>query len=175
MVAGHRRCRELPRPEPGGWRARGGPGIGIVDSQCLSGDTYVALAMAAAATSTLRLATAVTNTATRHPAAAASAAASVQAESGGRFVLGIGRGDSALAHLGLAPAPVAQFEHYLQRLQGYLRRDEVPFDLATDTLGGLRSSDIARDARRSDASAGCAGCATSSRRCPSTSPRPGRG
>ena len=123
------------RLEGEGWT-----GIGIVDSQCLSGDTYVALAMAAAATSTLRLATAVTNTATRHPAAAASAAASVQAESGGRLVLGIGRGDSALAHLGLAPAPVAQFEHYLERLQAYLRREEVPFDLATDAVSGMRSS-----------------------------------
>jgi 5,10-methylenetetrahydromethanopterin reductase len=123
------------RLEGEGWT-----GIGVVDSQCLSGDTYVALAMAAAATSSLRLATAVTNTVTRHPASAASAAASVQAESGGRLVLGIGRGDSALAYLGLAPAPVAQFAQYLQRLQGYLRRDEVPFDLDSDTAGGLRSS-----------------------------------
>ena len=92
--------------------------MGIVDSQCLSGDPYVAAALAGAATSTLKLATAVTNTATRHPAVAATAAASVQAETGGRFVLGIGRGDSALAYLGLAPAPPAQFERHLERLQG---------------------------------------------------------
>jgi 5,10-methylenetetrahydromethanopterin reductase len=120
--------------------AEGWTGMGIVDSQCLSGDPYVAAAMAAAATSTLKLATAVTNTATRHPAVAATAAASVQAESGGRFVLGIGRGDSALAYLGLAPAPVSQFAAHLERLQGYLRREEVPFDLATDAVNGLCSS-----------------------------------
>jgi 5,10-methylenetetrahydromethanopterin reductase len=120
--------------------AEGWAGMGIVDSQCLSGDPYVAAALAGAATSTLKLATAVTNTVTRHPAVAATAAASVQAETGGRFVLGIGRGDSALAYLGLAPAPVPQFEHYLERLQGYLRRDEVPFDLETDAVSGLRSS-----------------------------------
>ena len=83
--------------------------MGIVDSQCLSGDPYIAAAMAGAATTTLKVATAVTNSATRHPAVAATAAASVQAETGGRFVLGIGRGDSALAYLGMAPAPVAQF------------------------------------------------------------------
>jgi len=89
--------------------AEGWTGMGIVDSQCLSGDPYVAAALAGAATSRLKLATAVTNTATRHPAVAATAAASVQAEIGGRFVLGIGRGDSALAYIGLAPAPPAQF------------------------------------------------------------------
>ncbi len=120
--------------------AEGWTGMGIVDSQCLSGDPYVAAAIAGAATSTLMLATAVTNTATRHPAVAATAAASVQAETGGRFVLGIGRGDSALAYLGLAPASVAQFAAHLERLQGYLRRDEVPFDLAADAVNGLHSS-----------------------------------
>jgi 5,10-methylenetetrahydromethanopterin reductase len=121
--------------------AEGWTGMGIVDSQCLSGDPYIAAALAGAATTTLKLATAVTNTVTRHPAVAATAAASVQAEIGGRFVLGIGRGDSALAHLGLAPAPPAQFAHHLERLQGYLRREEVPFDLETDAVNGLRSSD----------------------------------
>jgi 5,10-methylenetetrahydromethanopterin reductase len=121
--------------------AEGWTGMGIVDSQCLSGDPYVAAAMAGAATSTLKLATAVTNTVTRHPAAAATAAASVQAETGGRFVLGIGRGDSALAYIGLAPAPLGQFANHLARLQGYLRREEVPFDLDTDAVNGLRSSE----------------------------------
>lgn len=121
--------------------AEGWTGMGIVDSQCLSGDTYVASALAAAATSRLKIATAVTNSATRHPAVAATAAATVQAESGGRFVLGIGRGDSALAYIGLAPAPPAQFEHHVQRLQAYLRGEEVPFDMETDAVNGLRSSD----------------------------------
>jgi 5,10-methylenetetrahydromethanopterin reductase len=121
--------------------AEGWTGMGIVDSQCLSGDPYIAAALAGAATTTLKLATAVTNTVTRHPAVAATAAASVQAEIGGRFVLGIGRGDSALAYLGLAPAPPAQFERHLRRLQGYLRREEVPFDLETDAVNGLRSSE----------------------------------
>jgi 5,10-methylenetetrahydromethanopterin reductase len=121
--------------------AEGWTGMGIVDSQCLSGDPYIAAALAGAATTTLKLATAVTNTATRHPSVAATAAASVQAETGGRFVLGIGRGDSALAYIGLAPAPPQQFERHLERLQGYLSRQEVPFDLATDAVNGLRSSE----------------------------------
>jgi 5,10-methylenetetrahydromethanopterin reductase len=53
--------------------------------------------------------------------------------------LGIGRGDSALAYIGLAPAPPAQFERYLTRLQGYLRAEEVSFDLETDAANGLKA------------------------------------
>ncbi|MDA8043967.1 MAG: LLM class flavin-dependent oxidoreductase, partial [Actinomycetota bacterium] len=123
------------RLEADGWF-----GLGHVDSECLAQDPYVALTTAALATSRLRLATSVTNSATRHPAVAAACAASVQMHSGGRFVLGIGRGDSALAHLGLAPAPVKQFDHYLERLQGFLDGAEVPFDLDSDAVSGLRSS-----------------------------------
>ena len=87
--------------------ADGFDGWFVVDSQNLAGDCYVALAQAAAATERIQLGTGVTNPFTRHPAVTASAIASVHAASGGRAVLGIGRGDSALAHLGLAPAPVA--------------------------------------------------------------------
>ncbi len=90
--------------------------------------------MAATATSTLGLATGVTNPYTRHPAATASSIASVQAVSAGRAVLGIGRGDSALAHLGLAPAPVPVFARYLRRLQGYLRGEDVAFDDGDDAI-----------------------------------------
>jgi len=43
-------------------------------------------------------------------------------------VLGIGRGDSALAHLGRAPARLAQFERYLRQLQLYLSGESVSFD-----------------------------------------------
>ena len=110
-------------------------GFAVVDSQNLSGDPYVALALAAHATERIKLATGVTNPLTRHPAVTASAIATVQAESNGRAVLGIGRGDSALAHLGLAPAPVAAFERYLSQLQAYLRGDAVALSDAGACLG----------------------------------------
>lgn len=118
------------RVEDEGW-----DGWALVDSQNLACDPYVHLGLAAAATSSLKLATGVTNPLTRHPAAAATAIATVHAESGGRAVLGIGRGDSSLAHLGLAPASPPAFERYLGRLQGYLRGDEVPFDVERDGAG----------------------------------------
>jgi 5,10-methylenetetrahydromethanopterin reductase len=48
-------------------------------------------------------------------------------------VLGIGRGDSALAHLGRAPATVRQFERYVRTLRRYLDGEEVAFaDLPMD-------------------------------------------
>jgi 5,10-methylenetetrahydromethanopterin reductase len=112
--------------EQAGW-----DGMLVVDSQNLSGDPYVGLALAATATTTLRLGTGVTNPATRHPAAAAAAIGSVQVASGGRAVLGIGRGDSALAHLGLAPASVADLEQYVRLLRAYLRGESVPFEALT--------------------------------------------
>jgi 5,10-methylenetetrahydromethanopterin reductase len=110
------------RAEAAGWA-----GLGVVDSQSLSGDSYVALAVAAQATSRIGLATAVTNPVTRHPAVTAAAIASVQRLSGGRAALGIGRGDSALAHLGRAPLRVRDFERFLAVLQRYLRGDSIPF------------------------------------------------
>ena len=95
---------QAERAERLGW-----DGITFTDSQNLVGDPFVAVALAAAATERLRFATGVTNAYTRHPAALANVAATVQETSGGRFVLGIGRGDTALFHLGLKPMPVVEF------------------------------------------------------------------
>ena len=108
--------------------AQGWDGMVVPDSQNLAGDPYVGLTLAAGATSRLLLGTGVTNPYTRHPAATAAAIACIQAESGGRAVLGIGRGDSSLAHLGLAPAPVQAFARYVERVQAYLSGAGVAFD-----------------------------------------------
>jgi 5,10-methylenetetrahydromethanopterin reductase len=108
--------------------AAGWDGMLVVDSQNLSGDPYVSLALAAAATTRIGLGTGVTNSVTRHAAATATAISSVNRVSNGRAVLGIGRGDSALAHLGRAPARLAQFERYLRQLQTYLRGESVSFE-----------------------------------------------
>jgi 5,10-methylenetetrahydromethanopterin reductase len=56
-------------------------------------------------------------------------------------MLGIGRGDSALAHIGFSPAPLPVFRKYLERVQGYLRGEEVAFDLGEDGKGQLHSAD----------------------------------
>ena len=121
--------------------ALGFTGYTFNDSQCLGGDPYVAMMASASATSTLQLATSVTNPVTRHASVTACAIASVQGETKGRVTLGIGRGDSALAHLGLAPASVSELERYLEQVQGYLRGEAVPF--APDTAGHAGSRGIA--------------------------------
>lgn len=111
------------RAERAGW-----DGMAVVDSQSLSGDSYVALTIAASNSQRLGLATGVTNPVTRHPAVTACAIASVHAHSGGRATLGIGRGDSSLAHLGRAPAGVGVLENYVATLQRYLRGETVAFE-----------------------------------------------
>jgi len=102
-------------------------GIAFGDSQSRNGETIVALTVAAMSTQRLGLGTSVVNSYTRHPAVMASAFASLQSLSGGRAVCGIGRGNSSLAFLGLAPTPLPYFLRYLRALQGYLRGDEVAF------------------------------------------------
>jgi len=111
------------RAEQEGW-----DGVGVTDSQSLAGDAWVALTAAAARTTAIKLGTAVTNPVTRHPAITAAAAASVAVIAGERVAVGIGRGDSALAHLGRAPVPVDVLERYVRALRTYLAGDEVPFD-----------------------------------------------
>jgi len=109
--------------EDAGW-----DGLFFPDTQCLSGDVYSGCALAAAATTRLKIGPGVSNPVTRHPAVTATAAATIQVESGGRAVLGMGRGDSALAYIGRPPAPVSTFERYLADVQRYLSGEPVDID-----------------------------------------------
>jgi len=67
----------------------------------------------------------VTNPVSRDPSVTASAALGLQVASGGRVVLGIGRGDSSMAKIGRRPSPPADFELYLTRLRAYLDGVEI--------------------------------------------------
>ncbi len=105
--------------------AAGWDGLFMTDTQNLTAEVYASLGVAAASTERVLLGTGVTNPVTRHPAVTASAIATVHAASGGRAVLGIGRGDSSLGFLGRRPAPVTALEEYLVRVRGYLHGEEV--------------------------------------------------
>jgi len=107
--------------------AEGWDGQMFMDSQSLSADPFVRMGAWAVATQHLKLSTGVTNPATRHPAVLAACAASVQTISNGRAVLGIGRGDSALAYLGYAPMRLKAFEKALHDIQTLLSGGEVAF------------------------------------------------
>jgi 5,10-methylenetetrahydromethanopterin reductase len=108
--------------------AEGWDGQMFMDSQSLSADPYAQMGAWAGWTSRLKLSPGVTNPLTRNLAVTAASIATIQAISGGRAVLGIGRGDSALAYLGLAPARLAVFERALAQLQILLSGGEIPFE-----------------------------------------------
>ena len=114
---------QATRAEAAGW-----DGITFTDSQNLIGDPFVAVALAGRATEHLRFGTGVANLFTRHPAALANAAITVQEETGGRFTLGVGRGDTALFHLGRKPQPVADFGAALADVQAYLAGETLDLD-----------------------------------------------
>lgn len=113
--------------------AAGWDGQMFMDSQSLGGDPWVLMGHWAAVTERIRLSTGVTNPLSRHPAVTAASAATLQATSGGRAVLGMGRGDSALAYLGYAPTPLRRFERALHELQALLSGDGIEF--GGDDLG----------------------------------------
>ena len=103
-------------------------GVLFPDSQNLLPEVWGQLMLAAAATSRVVLGPGVTNSLTRDAAVTASAALSLQVESGGRALVGIGRGDSAVQRIGKREDPVASFERYLAMLQAYLAGETVDRD-----------------------------------------------
>jgi 5,10-methylenetetrahydromethanopterin reductase len=108
--------------------AEGLDGISFGDTQNIAADPFAGLCLAATQTNQLGLMVGVTNPLTRVPAVTAAAIATVQAESGGRAVLGLGRGDSSLGHLGRGPASVEVTARFAEQVQAYLRGDTVEID-----------------------------------------------
>jgi 5,10-methylenetetrahydromethanopterin reductase len=108
--------------------AEGWDGLLLADSQNLQAEVFVELSLVARATKRLQIGPGVTNPITRHPAVTASAAATLQAESGGRAVLQVSRGDTAVSFIGKPPAPANVLEAYVSDLQTYLRGDPLDQD-----------------------------------------------
>jgi 5,10-methylenetetrahydromethanopterin reductase len=107
--------------------AEGWDGQTFKDTQSIGGDPYAMMGAWAVATERLKLMTSVTNPFTRHVAVTAAAIATVQAISRGRAVLGIGRGDSALAFVGRAPVSLPGFQRSLGELQTLLSGGKIAF------------------------------------------------
>jgi len=80
------------------------------DSQSVFREMYVALTLAALNTSRVRLGPLVTNPLTRHLVVTGSAIASIDEISGGRAILGLGSGDSAIYTIGAPPATLSGLE-----------------------------------------------------------------
>lgn len=109
------------------------------DTQNLSPDPFSQLALATGSTQKLRLGTGVTNPLTRDVAVTATTFGTLQAESGGRMVCGIGRGDSSADHIGRRNATTAELATFVQRFQAYLAGEAVDRDGRPSRLRWLDS------------------------------------
>lgn len=112
--------------------------LGFGDS--LWWDPFVSLGLATRVTNRIKLGTNVTNPVTRHPAVIANAIALINELSGGRAVLGIGTGDSAVRSLGLTPAPLRTLERYIGAVRAALGGEPASWDGQTFTVGWAPSN-----------------------------------
>lgn len=103
-------------------------GVWVADSHSIMRDAYALLALMASQTKRMVLATGVTPTGTRHPAVIANSIATLDEVSGGRAILGLGVGDSAVINLGMAPEKLAIFERKLQTIRSLLAGEETEYE-----------------------------------------------
>ena len=129
------------------FEASGWDGVAVGEAHGLLPDPYTTLAVAAAATTTLKVGTAVA-VPLRHPLLAAGAMATVQGLSGGRARFCLGRGDGAVKVLRQKPMRVAEFEEYLRRLQGFLRRENVDLEGVPVSMARIDDLDPSLDVPR---------------------------
>lgn len=118
------------------YEAEGWDGALFADSQSMAPDVFVILTAIALATERLRFSTGVTVPLTRQPAVTASAAAAVQELSKGRMQLAIGRGDTALAYLGLSPTRLNTFEKFASQVRRYLAGEQLPLTEVAPVMEG---------------------------------------
>jgi 5,10-methylenetetrahydromethanopterin reductase len=123
-----------------GFEAAGWDGLAVGEAHGLLPDPYAVLAVAASATTTLKVGTAVA-VPLRHPLLAADAMVTLQGLSRGRASFSLGRGDGAMKVLQQKPMPVARFEDYLRRLQGFLRREAVEIEGVSSSMSRLDDID----------------------------------
>ena len=102
--------------------------IWVGDSHLIWREAYVNLAAAALNTSTVKLGTGVTNPLTRHPSVVASTYATLEELAPGRFIVGIGLGDSSVETMGMKPAKLEYFEKTIQQMRELLSGKEVQLD-----------------------------------------------
>src|SRR4051812_49502873 len=91
------------------------------DSPILWQEPYPLITLLARETSRMRIGMCVTNPVTREPAVTGSAHATLQDISGGRMVMGMGRGDSAVRVMGRQPTKIAEFERRLKKIKGMMK------------------------------------------------------
>lgn len=99
----------------------------LTDSQLTMKDSPSALALGAAATERIHLGPGVTNPVTRHPSTIAAWMAALNEISGGRAMLGIGGGDSAVSPLGMRAATRAELRGAVESIRALTGGEAVSF------------------------------------------------
>ena len=97
------------------------------DSHILWRESYAAMAMCMEHTTKMRFGPCVTNPNTREWSHAASLFGSLAKQSGGRFDIGLGRGDSAVRGMGRKPAPLARLEEFAHVVKALVRGEAVQY------------------------------------------------
>src|SRR5262245_16912874 len=92
--------------------------VWIGDSHLIWREAFVNMAAVALNTTKVTISTGVTNPLTRHPSVLASGFATLEECAPGRFVVGIGLGDSSLETMGMKPARLSYFERVTADLRG---------------------------------------------------------
>ncbi|MGI9524700.1 MAG: TIGR03842 family LLM class F420-dependent oxidoreductase [Hyphomicrobiaceae bacterium] len=98
------------------------------DSHILWRESFPAIAMLIEHTTKMRFGPCVTNPNTRDWSLAASLFASLALQSGGRFDIGVGRGDSAVRVMGKKPANLARLEEFVHVVKSLVRGDEAQYE-----------------------------------------------
>ena len=97
----------------------------IPDSHIIWGECFQYLTLCAEATDSMILGTMVTSPVTRHETVVASSISTLDEISGGRAVLGLGRGDSSVRTLGMKPIRVDDFKKSVDRMMRLCRGEEI--------------------------------------------------
>lgn len=97
------------------------------DSHILWRESFVAMAMCMEHTTKMRFGPCVTNPNTREWSHAASLFGSLAKQSGGRFDIGLGRGDSAVRVMGRKPASLARVEEFADVVKRLVRGESVHY------------------------------------------------
>jgi len=100
----------------------------VFDSHVLWLEPYPLLTMMALNTQRMRLGTCVTNPAVRDPTVTASVLATLNIVSGGRMLLGIGRGDSSRRVLGKKPTTLAQMEQSIHHIRALASGEAIEYE-----------------------------------------------
>jgi probable F420-dependent oxidoreductase len=98
------------------------------DSHVLWRECYVTMAMCMEHTDSMRFGPLVTNPGVRDWSVAASLYATLLQQSGGRFDIGLGRGDSSRRMLGKKPMTVETMVEFAEAMRGLIRGDKVEYD-----------------------------------------------